>query len=332
MDIFNRKKLAAAEAEIVRLKEYNRFQQVEQEKINDILQQRLNSENKELKKKLREAESEIIRLNKYNRQQNGNQQLEDIEIIEDDYKPENAAYIIRDEIIDGKISDNKKIRNKFVASIYNSCKSFFSQNEFKFYEMLSDLSLQKDFILFSKIRMADIIEMWEKFYDEKSMVKAKEQNPRENGTVFLNALNKYSFKKQIYDRIQTLNPDFNDRDYQTAFLYPLLRLHIDFLLCKKVENNILPLVAIELNGEDHYKDWTKIKNDNFKKSVFFSDYVYIGFLSVYNDVLNNDEDRLREIMSNMMDDLSNKEMLITWKGIQKTLNNLAKPYLEKLVK
>lgn len=314
MDIFNRKKLAAAEAEIKRLKEYNHQQYSEQQAIFDKLQnireQELNNEIEKLKKKLKEAEATN----------------------EDNNKTENAAYIIRNELVDGKICDNKKIRNKIVASVYKSCKNFFSPSELKLYEMLSNLVQQKGFILFSKVRLADIIEMWEKFYDEESMEKVKEQNPYEKGTAFLNVLNKNSFKKHIYNRIQALNPNFNDKDYQVAFLYPLLRLHIDFLLCKKVENNIVPLIAIELNGEDHYEDQIKIKNDNFKKSVFFSDYVYIGFLSIYNYVLNNEEDKLREIISDVMDDLSKKEMLNTWKGIQGSLDNLAKPYMEKLSK
>lgn len=318
MDFFNRKKLAAAEAEVKRLKEHSHQQY--------IREQELNNEIEKLKKKLKEAEATSYAPKLCL------EQSEDSEIIEDNNKTENAAYIIRNELVDGKICNNKKIRNKIVASVYKSCKSFFSPSELKLYEMLSNLVQQKGFILFSKVRLADIIEMWEKFYDEESMEKAKEQNPYEKGTAFLNVLNKNSFKKQIYDRIQTLNPNFNDKDYRMAFLYPLLRLHIDFLLCKKVENNIIPLVAIELNGEEHYKDWIKINNDKFKKSVFFSDYVYIGFLSIYNDVLNNEEDGLCEVISNVMDDLSNKEMLNTWKGIQDSLDNLAKPYMEKLGK
>ena len=66
--------------------------------------------------------------------------------------------------------------------------------------------------------------------------------------------------------------------------------------------------------------------------MFFSDYVYIGFLSVYNDVLNNEEDKLRKVISDVIDDLSNKEMLNTWKSIQDTLNSLAKPYMENIGK
>lgn len=312
MDIFRRKKLAAAEEEIRRLEkdihqQYSKYQAMsdklcftenelrkciqkhdadkefidklkrENSKLNASCQSlaarldankiNANKEIKELKWELKEAEAVISAFL---------EQSEDIDAVEDNSRIKNtAAYVIRNELVEGKIDVNKKIRSKFVAALYKSSKSFFSPNEFKFYKILSDLAQEKGFILFSKVRLADIIEMWEKFYDEESMEKAKKLTPYEQGTAFLNALKKNSFKKQIYDRIQELNPNFNDRDYQTAFLYPLLRLHIDFILCKKIENNIVPMMAIELNGEDHYKDWKKINNDNFKKSVFFSDYVYI---------------------------------------------------------
>lgn len=385
MDIFNRKKLAQAEADIRRQEKINQRQYNELQVISDKLciaenecrkYKQMHNEDKEIIEKLKQENSALdascqifankLNANKINcsasdnrgspRNQEFNnankeiedlkrelkeaeavisvflEQSEDIDIVEDNSRTKNAAYVIRNELVEGKIGDNKKAKHKFVASLYKSCNSFFSPNELKAYEMLSDLVQKKGFFLFSKVRLADIIEMWEKFYDEESMEKAKKQNPYENGTAFLNALSRNSFKKQVYDRIQKLNPDFNDSDYRTAFLYPLLRLHIDFLLCRKIENNIVPLLAIELNGEEHYNDWIKINNDNFKKSVFFSDYVYIGFLSIFNDVLNNEEDKLRKVISDVIDGLSNKEMLNTWKGIQDTLNRLAKPYMEKLGK
>ena len=280
MDIFRRKRLAAAEEEIRRLKkdnhqQYSEYQAMsdklritenelrkciqkhdadketidklkrENSKLNascqsltarlDVNKINANKEIEELKWELKEAEAIISAFLEHS---------EDIDVVGDNSRIKNtAAYVIRNELVEGKIDVNKKIRSKFVAALYKSSKSFFSPNELKFYEILSDLAQEKGFILFSKVRLADIIEMWEKFYDEESIEKAKKLTPYEQGTAFLNALNKNSFKKQIYGRIQELNPDFNDRDYQTAFLYPLLRLHIDFLLCKKIENNIVPLMA-----------------------------------------------------------------------------------------
>lgn len=248
MDIFNRKKLAEAEAEIRKLKEYNHQQYSEQQAMLDKLRiaenevrkyiqkhdadkkiiGKLKQGNEELKWELKESEAVISAF----LEQSGN-----IDAVEDNSRTKNAAgYVIRNELIEGKIDVNKKIRSKFVAALYKSRKSFFSSNELKFYEILSDLSQKKGFILFSKVRLADIIEMWEKFYDEESMEKANKQSPYEQGTAFLNALNKNPFKKQVYDRIQKLNPDFDDRDYQAAFLYPLLRLHFltIFRWCAKV--------------------------------------------------------------------------------------------------
>ena len=356
MDIFNRKKLAAAEAEIERLekacakfqsditeaeniaKRYKReidevrssIEEKQKEKDEKVFKTKI----EELNKKLVEAEATISDLKLCL------EQSEDIASIEDTVGTvKKASYKIRREVVNGKLgehSNKEKRYEKYMASIYKSSKSFFTSNELKFYDLLSPLAQSHGLIIFSKVRLADIVDLWERFYDEKSLEDAKEQNPYEKGVAFLKAkdLAKYPNKKAIYNRIQELNPDFNNRDYKTAFLYPLFRLHIDFLLCKKIENNIVPLIAIELNGEEHYKkdDWIKKTNDRFKTSVFFSDYVYIGFLSVYNDVLYDKRDELIKIMSDTLSSLSDGYDGVNWKEIQKSLSELAKPYIEKLGK
>lgn len=223
-----------------------------------------------------------------------------------------------------------------MASIYKSNKSFFTSNELKFYDLLSPLAQSHGIIIFSKVRLADIVDLWERFYDEKSLEDAKKQNPFEKGVAFEKAKDstKYPNKKAIYNRIQELNPNFNNNDYKIAFLYPLFRLHIDFLLCKKVENYVVPLMAIELNGKEHYKndDWIKKTNDQFKRSVFFSDYVYIGLLSIYNDVLTEKRDELMKIMSDTLSRVSDGYNKVNWNDIQNSLSELAKPYIEKLGK
>lgn len=368
MDIFNRKKLAAAEEENRMLKEAcakfqtdtiaaenraERYKRERDEVRNNIGKQvaqngeltkslselRYLKEKdrqvfikkfEELKQKLGEADATISDLKLCL------EQSEDIASIEDTKK---VPYKIRGEVASGKLGDNnnkEKNYEKYMASIYKSNKSFFTSNELKFYDLLSPLAQSHGLIIFSKVRLAEIIDLWERFYDEKSLEDAKKQNPFEKGVAFEKAKDwvKYPNKKAIYNRIQELNPNFNNSDYKIAFLYPLFRLHIDFLLCKKVENYIVPLMAIELNGKEHYKndDWIKKTNDQFKRSVFFSDYVYIGLLSIYNDVLTEKRDELMKIMSDTLSRVSDGYNKVNWNDTQNSLSELAKPYIEKIGK
>lgn len=145
---------------------------------------------------------------------------------------------------------------------------------------------RNDLVLLSKVRLADIIELWEEFYNDEAKEIARKQNPLNNGKVFLNALSKNSAKSLINERIVELDSTFSNNDYLTAFLYPLLRLHIDFLICKHTDKNVEPMLVIELNGKEHYRnsensDGRKIKNDELKEAIFRSKGVKIGFLMIY---------------------------------------------------
>lgn len=134
----------------------------------------------------------------------------------------------------------------------------------------------------------------------------------------------------INERIIELNPNFNNTDYKTAFLYPLFRLHIDFLICKRTDTNIIPLLVIELNGNEHYKD--RKKNDDLKEAIFRSNSVTIGFLTIYNDLLYKKRDELMKIMSDTLSRVSDGYNKVNWNDTQNSLSELAKPYIEKIGK
>ena len=160
MDIFNRKKLAAAEAEIERLekacakfqsditeaeniaKRYKReidevrssIEEKQKEKDEKVFKTKI----EELNKKLVEAEATISDLKLCL------EQSEDIASIEDTVGTvKKASYKIRREVVNGKLgehSNKEKRYEKYMASIYKSSKSFFTSNELKFYDLLSPLA------------------------------------------------------------------------------------------------------------------------------------------------------------------------------------------------
>lgn len=409
MDIFNRKKLAAAEAEIIRLKEENHKQYSELEAISNRIQisennakkykqqiDEANATNNKLKQENDKLNSSISDLNyciktsesKYAAHENWNsqrniefnnaknkieelekkleeaealnlnlslslEQMQDRENVEDTTNNyEKSAYIIRDEIVYGRKIKNKKPEewknsqgknyNQMSASLMSALyrnkenkkrnEYFFTTNEFAFFDLLMPLIQINELVLLSKVRLADIIELWEKFYNNEAKEAEKKQNPYENGGVFLNALEKNRSKMSINERIIELNPNFNNTDYKTAFLYPLFRLHIDFLICKRTDTNIIPLLVIELNGNEHYKDRKKIKNDDLKEAIFRSNSVTIGFLTIYNDLLYKKRDELMKIMSDTLSRVSDGYNKVNWNDTQNRLSELAKPYIEKLGK
>lgn len=395
MDIFNRKKLAAAKAEIDRLekacaklqadisevenraegykrerdevrsnigkqvakngeltKSLSELRYLKEQKEKD--EQVFKTEIEELKKKLKEAETLNLNLSL------SLEQMQDRENVEDTTNNyEKSAYIIRDEVVYGRKIKNKKheewenyhgknytqMSTLLMSALYRNKKIykkkrveyFFSANEFIFFELLMPLIQSNELVLLSKVRLADIIELWEKFYNNEAKEAEKKQNSRDDEDVFLNVLKKNRYKRLINERMIELNPNFNHTDYKTAFLYPLLRLHIDFLICKRTDSDILPLLVFELNGEEHYKnsksyDSDRIKNDELKQAIFRSDNVKIGFLTIYNDLLYEKRDELIKIMSDALFAVSDSYDDIDWKKIQNSLSELAKPYIEKLGK
>lgn len=231
-----------------------------------------------------------------------------------------------------KIKSKKIYHKKGVRTEY-----FFSENEFNFFELMTPLIQSNELVLLSKVRLADIIDLWEKFYNNEAKEAEKKQNPRENGGVFLNALEINNSKKLINNRMIELNPNFNNTDYKTAFLYPLFRLHIDFLICKRTDSNILPILVVELNGKEHYQNYKsydsyRVSNDELKQAIFRSKAVNIGFLTIYNDLLYEKRDELMKIMSDTLSRVSDGYNKVNWNDTQNSLFELAKPYIEKLGK
>jgi len=395
MDIFNRKKLAAAKVEIIRLKEtcaklQNNIDEAEskaevyrreRDEIHNNIgkqiaqngelskslsavyyqsekdKQALKSEIEELKKKLEEAEE--LNLN----HSLSLERMKDRENLDDTNNRDKSAYKIRDEVVYGrKIKNNKPNNNPeewehyygknyeqvstlFMSALYkrkkiyrkNRIEYFFSANEFNFFELLMPLIQSNELVLLSKVRLADIIVLWEEFYNNEAKEAEKKQHLREDEDVFLNVLKKNNYKRLINERMIELNPNFNHTDYKTAFLYPLLRLHIDFLICKRTDSDILPLLVVELNGKEHYKnsksyDSDRIKNDELKQAIFRSKSVNIGFLTIYNDLLYKKRDELIKIMSDILSAVSDSYDSINWKEVQSKLSDLAKPYIEKIGK
>lgn len=418
MDIFNRKKLAAAEAEIIRLKEENHKQYNELEAISDRIQiaennakkykqqvdennatinqlkqenDKLNSSISDLNYCIKISESKYAAHENWNSQRNiefnnANNKIEELEkkleeaealnlnlilsleqlqgreSIEDTNNRDRTAYQIRDEIVRGR-KDKKNIPNdkpdewesggrsyeqvstSFMSALYKSKKIynknrveyFFSANEFNFFELLMPFIQSNELVLLSKVRLVDIIELWEKFYNNEAKETEKKQNPREDGGVFLNALEKNDSKRQINERIIELNPNFNNTDYKTAFLYPLFRLHVDFLICKRTNADILPILAVELNGKEHYQNYKsydsyRVNNDELKQAIFRSKAVNVGFLTIYNDLLYEKRDELMKIMSDTLSRVSDGYNKVNWNDTQNSLSELAKPYIEKLGK
>ncbi len=187
---------------------------------------------------------------------------------------------------------------KLAASVYKS-KEFMSSYEFKLYMLLCEISSSEklkeyELTVFSQVRLADIVGIWEENLDK-----------------FRNSINFYSYsdseiktnhnKEKVYSEMERAN--FNDKKYNKTFLYPLLRSHVDFLICRPKNNTLIPLMAIELFGKEHFdrKNIKRQSNDEFKKLLFEA--VGVGFdNSLTNEALNealNNSDKMDALKSEL---------------------------------
>lgn len=338
MDIFRRKRLEKAEAENEWLKEdclklqadlqraqneaatYKRELDEARSRIRRLISQNeqivtsksnanywnekdkenLKLEIEELKKKLAKADEKNAELNSILERENG-------EIEGSKTNSVNPIWNIQDEV-----------RNNpaYVREVYRNKSVFFTPNEAKFYELLLPLVQNKGLFLFSKVRLVDIVGLSSEFYDENAKEKAIEKNPKEDETVFLNN----PYKKDVIECIKKNKSDFNHSDYKRIFLFPLFRLHIDFLVCKKADGKFKPILALELNGEEHD---IESQNDGFKKTLFYSNKRnQIGFLKIKNKTLGNSSE-LKKTFEGILNDVVNDTAKDKWKEFQKNLDYLA---------
>ncbi len=243
MDIFNRKKLAEAKKKISAA-----------DFMITQLNARLDQTEKAYKQKLNDAQDRI----------------EELEVKCVENKKSKYIYRIRDKVMQNR---------EFISAVYCSKLSFFTPNEHQFYTALSSIvqTVEKEksikLSLFSHVRLADIVRLWEEYYN----------NPNKSSKSFIHCKEKNRYKSEIVKEIQELASDFNEDDYRETFLYPLLSHHIDFLICLDKDNNSIPICAIELNGSEHHTDFKRQKSDKLKESLFEGS--KISLLSLDNDIL-----------------------------------------------
>lgn len=193
------------------------------------------------------------------------------------------------------ITDQVRDNPEYMATLYCSKNSFLSPNEFKMYTLLENFAYNycADFgslSIFANTRLADFTKLFESNYigEKDSFSKKTENKPK---------------KKAVCEIIDKFMPNFNNQDYKLAFLYPLLRMHVDFLICADSEeddNITKPILAIELYGSEHDKNsanpnWKTIFNDSFKKSLFSykNNAMGVRLLIIKNEELEN-EDKLEK--------------------------------------
>lgn len=200
------------------------------------------------------------------------------------------------------ITDQVRENPDYMATLYCSKNSFLSSNEFKMYTLLENFAYNycPDFgslSIFANTRLADFTKLFESNYIG------------EKGSFSKNAENKPK-KKAVCEIIDKFMPNFNNQDYKLAFLYPLLRMHVDFLICADSEednNTTKPILAIELYGSEHDKNsantnWKTIFNDNFKKSLFSykNNAMGVRLLIIKNEEL-EDKDKLENKIYNAVE-------------------------------
>lgn len=202
-----------------------------------------------------------------------------------------------------EIVDRVRADPKLMSSVYSSKNDFFSPYEYKMYNLLENLLYNYSFefgdlAVFSKMRLADIVRLHEETYSS-------------GGNSFCKNVEKYPCKKGLCDLVEKYMPYFSDEDYKRAFLFPLFRLHTDFLICDHNEGTSKPILAIELHGKEHDRnsanpDWNRIHNDNFKKILFDSQNGAMGvrMLVIKNEELDDEEkliDKIYNTIANCLD-------------------------------
>lgn len=189
------------------------------------------------------------------------------------------------------IMDEVRKNPDYMSALYCSKNSFLSQNEIKMYYLLENFAYDNCTVfgslsIFANTRLADFTKLFESNYIDKEDSFCKKTNKNPN-------------KKAVCKIIDKLMPHFNNDDYKLAFLYPLLRMHVDFLICvDDGDNTTKPILAIELHGTEHDRnsmnpDWSTIYNDEFKKSLFEykNNAMGVRLLVIKNEELEN-EDKL----------------------------------------
>ena len=184
--------------------------------------------------------------------------------------------------------------------IYDRKWNFTSWYETRLYELLCEVSASdslKKYKLrvFSQVRLADIIRVREESLED---FKKNISFTTSNGKHKTNRS-----KEAVYDEMKKAN--FDDAKYRQVFLYPLLRSHVDFLICRPGNEKLTPIMVFELFGQEHFDlDWKNKKlqrNDEFKKHLFEA--VGIGFdNSLQNDTLKvalKNPDKLSELKAEL---------------------------------
>lgn len=165
-------------------------------------------------------------------------------------------YTLREELVRDR---------KLTESIYVRKYNFMSWYEYELYKLLCKVSVSEKLkkyglTVFAQVRLADIVRLRESTLENFK----KNINFSVNGTEKTN-----HYKEKVYSAMESLG--LNDDDsYKQTFLYPLMRSHIDFLICRSLNKNLSPLMVIELFGEEHfdYKNKKLQSNDEFKKLLF----------------------------------------------------------------
>ncbi len=202
-----------------------------------------------------------------------------------------------------EIVDRVRANPKLMSSIYASKNDFFSPYEYKMYNLLENLLYNYSFefgdlVVFSKMRLADFVRLHEETYSSG-----------ENS--FCKNVEKYPYKKGLCDLVEKYMPHFSDEDYKRAFLFPLFRLHTDFLICDHNEGISKPILVIELHGTEHDRnsanpDWNRIYNDDFKKSLLDprNNAMGVKMLVIKNEELDDEEklnDKIYNTIANCLD-------------------------------
>lgn len=185
-------------------------------------------------------------------------------------------------------------------SVYDRKWDFTSWYETRLYELLCDIvasdTLKKyELKVFSQVRLADIVKVREENLEE---FKDNIEFHTTKGDLKTNRS-----KSAVYEEM--IRAGFDDKKYKQVFLYPLLRSHVDFLICRSGNERLTPLIVIELFGQEHFDlDWKNKKlqrNDEFKKHLFEA--VEIGFdNSLTNETLKSalkNVDKLNELKSEL---------------------------------
>jgi hypothetical protein len=188
-----------------------------------------------------------------------------------------------------------KKRDQNIDKFYRLKETYLTKSELSLFGKISTIISSEEFIhefngieyfIFTKVKLIDIIKQTQPNW-------AKFKELQKNKTVVDSIINDF--------------PNFDDSDYKKLTFYPILNCHIDFLICKNVGDNVVPILGIELNGNDHDNNKPK-KNDIFKERAF--DLLKVkktkGLMIIRNEELTKDgyDDRLKNELIKTLKELS----------------------------